>query len=345
MRKESLSVIDAPEDTVTVVYDQPNFAKRCFANFLDIIFLFLTFVLFFIITESCVHAGPTYRNADNVVSVYREESGLFRYSQTRKTWENVSTWLDNNNDTSFDFRVTECKKAISDFITYVQVKSTDENYETLVKNYNESRLYEKLVDSNGKPLFVMSGGDIIHNPESTANSEYYYTKFYREYTLSNCGGYMIAFFPEYQNGLLVMSNLLFYLQLPVSILLAGLTVYLLPMFIFKRGRMTFGKRLNDIGLVDSEILSPKVGRTIARWAIFFFGELCLSFFTFGIPFIVSFSMMVFTKKKQGFPDFMLGLTEVDEKKQNIYFNKYEAAVDNINLHKAPPKFKMDDPKE
>lgn len=345
MPKESLEVLDAPENTVSVVYDQPRFIKRVFANFLDFLFLFLTFILFFIIAEKCVQAGPTYGAADATISHYREQSGLFRYSAGRKTWENVSTWLDNNNDTSYDFRVSECKKSIDDFIIYVHTNSSEENYKTLVDDYDKSRLFSTMVDKDGKPLFIDTKDaekGIIHNPESTANSEYYYTKFYREYTLSNCGGYMIAFFPEYHDALQVMSNLLFYLQIPVSLLLSGATIYLLPMFIFKRGRMTFGKRLNDIGLVDSEILSPKVGRTIARWCIFFFGEICLSLFTFGIPLIVSFSMMVFTKKRQGFPDFMLGLTEVDEKKQNIYFNKYEAAIDNIQMHKDPPKFKMDD---
>lgn len=344
MDKESLEVIESPEDTIAVVYDQPKFLKRCFANFLDFLFFFLAFIAFFIITEKCVQAGPTYTRADEIVAVYRSESGLFRYSTARKTWENVSTWLDNNNDTSYDFRVTECKKSINDFIDYVAAKSSPENHETIVNNYNESRLFEKMVDVNGKPLFIWndSHSEIIHNPESTANSEYYYTRFYREYTLSNCGGYMVAFFPEYNAALKTMSNLLFFLQIPVTLLLAGFTIYLMPVFIFRRGKMTFGKRLNDIGLVDSNVLSPSIGRYIARWSIFFFGEIILSLFTFGIPLIASFSLMAFSKRKQGFPDFMLGLTEVDAKKQKIYFSKYEVSVDHVKPDKKPVDFKPED---
>ena len=49
--------------------------------------------------------------------------------------------------------------------------------------------------------------------------------------------------------------------------------------------------------------------------------------------------MVFSKKKQGFPDFMLGLTEVDTNKQKIYFNKYEVAIENTQMYGDPVDFK------
>lgn len=52
-------------------------------------------------------------------------------------------------------------------------------------------------------------------------------------------------------------------------------------------------------------------------------------------------MSVFTKKHQTFPDFMLGLVEVDDKKQKIYFTKYEVALDNTPIYQDPVDFKMD----
>ena len=51
-------------------------------------------------------------------------------------------------------------------------------------------------------------------------------------------------------------------------------------------------------------------------------------------------MMVFTRRKQGFPDYMLGLTEIDANKQKIYFNKYEISLENATDHKEAVKFKM-----
>ena len=56
--------------------------------------------------------------------------------------------------------------------------------------------------------------------------------------------------------------------------------------------------------------------------------------------IISFSMMVFSKRRQGFPDFMLGLTEVDTNKQKIYFSKYEIAVEHSLDHKEAIPFKL-----
>lgn len=345
MAKESLEAFANNPDVINVSYEQPRFFKRVFANFLDIIFLFLAFVSVFIVVEKIVQVTPAYQEADQVVARYREESGLFEYSSSRKTWENVSTWLDNNDDTSYDFRVNKCQKSINNYINYIKAKGTQDDYETIVKDYDEARLSMNMKDEKNNPLFIKVEEEgiskIVHNPNAVANSEYYYNHFYREYTLTNCGGFMITVFPEYHDALSQMSNMLFFIQIPIAALLGGFIVYLLPALIFKRGRCTFGKKLMQIGLVDSRVLSPSFGRYLARWAIFFFLEVVLSFFTFGIPFIISFTMMAFTKRKQGFPDFMLGLVEVDTNKQKIYFDKYEVALEHVNDHKDPVDFEME----
>ena len=349
MEKESLEVIDAPENSINLVYEQPPFIKRCFGNFLDIIFLFLTFIAMFIAVQKTAAATPQYRAADNVVATYRKDSGLFEYSSKRKTWENISTYLDNNNDTAYHTRVYRCQLAIDNFITYVQTNGTTEQYEELVSNYDESRLSPKVLDSEGRNLFIKTTVEeegvmvekIVRNPEARAGDEYYYTHFYREYTLTNCGGYLISFFPEYQSALKSLSNILFFIQIPIAVFVSGVIIYFVPpVLIFRRGRSTFGKKLMQIGLVDSKVLNPSFGRYTARWAIFFFGELVLSLFSFGLPFIISFSMMVFSKRRQGFPDFMLGLTEVDTNKQKVYFSKYEIAVEHSLDHKEAIPFKL-----
>ncbi len=340
MAKEHLEVLNDGVETINFQYEPPTMLKRVFSNFMDIIFLFLSFILCFIMVQSIVKATPGYQSADYIVASYRSESGLFEYSTKRKTWENISTWLDNNDDTSYDFRVTRCEKAIDDFLTYIDTNYHD-SYANLKKDYDDSRLSPKMVDKNKNPLFVETEDGIIHNPDTVANANVYYNKFYREYTLTNCGAFMITIIPQYRAGLQYMSNMLFYVQLPVAAFLSGILIYLLPGIIFKRGRPTFGKKLMQIGFVDSQVFSPSFPRYLSRWAIFFFGELVLSFFTFGVPFLVSFSMCVFTKKHQTFPDFMLGLTEVDEKKQKIYFNKYEASLNAAPMYQEPVEFKME----
>lgn len=134
--------------------------------------------------------------------------------------------------------------------------------------------------------------------------------------------------------------MLLFVELPISYMVAGLLIYLLPLFIFRRGRKTFGKAIYRIGLVDSNFLSPKIGRTIARFCIFYFGVLILSVLTFGIPFFVSFSLMAFSKKKQGFPDYMLGLLEVDTYRTKIFMSTEEIALRGVNTHSKAVDFKV-----
>lgn len=355
MAKEHLEVLQTSEKEIRVEYKQPKFIKKVFANFIDILLLVLMFIGFFIAAEKIVQATPFYKKADGIIITYREDSGMFEYSSKRNTWENISTWLDNNDDTDYPFRTNKCKEAIANFHVYLNntINNPDPNgkffelydpelYQQVLKDYDDARLSEKMVDKLNQPLFVWNDThtEIIDNPDTVANQQVYYDKFYREYTLVNCGGWLISIFPEYRDALTDLSNYLFFIQLPSSMVLAGFTVYLLPAFFFKRGRMTVGKFSCQIGLVDSKILSPSLGRFTARWAIFMFLELILSFFTFGLPFIISFTMMVFTKRHQGFPDYMLGLTEVDTNSQQIYYTRYEVAVNAAVDHKEPIKFKM-----
>ena len=107
--------------------------------------------------------------------------------------------------------------------------------------------------------------------------------------------------------------------------------------------MTIGKWMYRIAVVDSRFLVPTWQRSLARFAIFYFGELLLAPVTFAIPFIVSFSLMAFTKKKQGFPDFMLRLHEVDVSETKVYFSKAEIRVDEIPGYRKPIDFQMEKP--
>ena len=52
--------------------------------------------------------------------------------------------------------------------------------------------------------------------------------------------------------------------------------------------------------------------------------------------------MAFSKKKQGFPDYMLSLLEVDTSKSDIYMDYVEAATKN-QLYGKPVDFKPEQP--
>ena len=48
--------------------------------------------------------------------------------------------------------------------------------------------------------------------------------------------------------------------------------------------------------------------------------------------------MVFSKEKQGFPDYMLSLIEVDMSRTKIYLSYSEADLDKVNSHREPVDF-------
>ena len=364
MAKESLEVLDSSEEEISVVYEQPKFYKRILSQIVDLVLFFLTAICCFIGTSKITQQTKIYKTADATISEYRKESGMFLYSDSRKTWENVVTYYDNNADQSSEFIVNKTIEAINNFLTYI--KNAEENeslpsekrvasgsYLKIVTSYNSARLSEKMVDTSvdKKPLFIettLEGTDeldrvIIKNPDCKATSKYYLDKFYREYALVNCGGFMLEFFKPYAKAFKTTSNLLFFEELPIAVVLAGFFTYLFPTFFWRRGRRTVGKTLFHIGYVDSRCLNPTFWRYLAKWAIFFFIEVVLSFFTFGIPLIISFSMMVFTKKKQPFSSYMLGLTEIDTDISKIYFNMYEIRLDHVKDHKdGSVDFKMVD---
>ena len=132
--------------------------------------------------------------------------------------------------------------------------------------------------------------------------------------------------------------MLIFCEIAPSYRVSGILTYLVPPLFFRKGKKTLGKALYKIGLVDSRLLNCTYPRFFARFAIFYFGELLLSLLSFGLPYIVSFSIMVFSKKKQGFPDYMLDLQEVDTSKAKIYNSLEEAKVDQITPHKKAIDF-------
>ena len=196
------------------------------------------------------------------------------------------------------------------------------------------------------PMFVLEGEDVRENPtlvDDIGNIESpvfqtYFEKCYRPYIDNKLQAYLVTSIPYYRNLIKYQTNMLLWVELFMNYCITGLIVYLLPIFIFRRGRKTFGKELYGIGTVDKNCLSPSVGRSLARFAIFYFGILILSLFTFGIPMLISFSLMVFSKKKQSFPDYMLNLQEIDARRTKVYLSFQELELEKTSTYKEPIKF-------
>ena len=326
------------ENKKNISYTTPKFHRRCFANVIDFLLFLVVAVSFFLAARWIVSLTPSFKNNEARLLQIREESGLY-YVDGDKS-EDMLYHIDTGNNTAY-MKCVKTDEAIEKFIVYLKNNVSEEASKKVRDDYDSFRLDPKFVyekEGTKIPYFIKKeSGSIERNPELNdlvSKREYFekvYTPFFDEHAL----GYLVTAVPEYLGLVRYESIMLFAVEIPVGWLIGGLLVYLLPGLLFRRGRRTIGKWMYQIGLANAKLLSCSAGRFVARWAIFFFGVLTLSIFTFGIPMIVSFSLMAFSKRKQGFPDYILGLIEVDVSYQKLYFSFDEIIVTGAGEpHKA-----------
>jgi len=342
-----------------VSYSRPKFWHRCLANLVDFFIFAITTLLLFMATRAIVQSTDSYKALLTKLDQIQLNSGLYRRavsedSPTKNidiiyyidTYIKDGPWgseFDTDVDDSPKYNNGLCIKSIKTFINYCQENCSSERYNDLLVYYDEARLNPTYNDVH---YFIKDDhGEVVVNTALSGdptNLKLYYTNIYKPFIEDKCIPFLDANVPAYREISRTDFNLLVFLELPVAYTLAAILVYFVPPLFFRRGRMTLGKALYHIGLIDTRLLAPTFPRFLARFAIFFFGELILSLASFGIPYIISFSMMAFSKKKQGFPDYMLRLLEVDTSKADIYLDYVEAATKN-QLHGKPIDFEMEKP--
>ena len=330
---------------IKIEYEHPKFFHRIMANLLDLLIFIGIGILLFIPTNAIIKSTNGYKNADAIVETHRRDCGIYIYYEKTKTYLTIPSYYDNySEDSSGYVKAQKTEEAIDKFLIYIKNNASASSYQEVEKDYRDFRLDKSY---EGQKYFVLNdANEVVSNKESDggtckASSDDYYKNIFKPFVMSNCAGYLVTLFPDYYDAMKLMSNYFFFLEIPVVLTLAAILVYYVPGLFFRRGRKTLGKALFKVGLVDAKILSPSLGRFTARFGIFFL-ELVLSLFTFAIPFIISFTLMAFSKGKQGFPDYMLRLTEVDVSKAKIYLNKYDALIDSSKQNKDPIDFKLID---
>ena len=197
----------------------------------------------------------------------------------------------------------------------------------------------------GINLFINDGGDVVENPDyittgsGTASPVFknYYENAYKPYINEHLQNYLVTAIPGYLNLNKYIFNVLLFAEILPSFVIGLILTYFVPTLIFSRGRMTFGKKIYRIGLLDDRCLSPSLLRTLARFGVIVL-EFALAIPTFCVSFLISFSMMAFSKSKQSVPDYVAGVNEILILENKIYKNFNELDLDNIDVHKEPVKF-------
>lgn len=325
-------------EEIRIEYKRPPFYRRVFANLIDIILVALCFFSFFIGIRSIVTSNSSYKEKVSVINKTKKECGLFIEYQGH--YVDVVTYLNAQKDFSSSKKIKEITSSIDNFLEYSKANLNLEDYEEIKNDYYTSLTSADIV-YDGVKMFVFEDGLLKENELCKAPLSKYY-EVYSNYVDSRLMTYLSTKYIAYFEATKYMSNMVLFLEVPVAYILAGLVVYLLPPLIFKRGRRTVGKALYGVGLVNKDCLNLSGKQFAIRFVIFYFAIYLLSIVTLGIPMIISFTLMAFSKDRQGFADYMLNFTEIDMTKSTIYNSLDEIKIDYLNGRGKPIDFKMED---
>lgn len=330
-----------PKTEIKITYHAPKFFHRVIANLIDILLFALSFFCLFLSLRWIIQSTPHFNDVNSKMNQIKIDSGLY-IENSKGEIRDVITYVGLVDLDSYA-KVVYARNSIEQFLSYCEEVCDKDTAKEIKNSYDEHRLDDNLKDKNNEPYFIKNDDSIvIKNTDCKATNIEYFNNFYTPFIDDVLQGYLLTSVPNYYDYTKYMSNMLFYIELPISYLVSGILIYFVPTLIFKRGRKTFGKAIYHIGLVDARMLNPTFAWSFARFAMFYFLELILSMFTFGIPYLVSFSLMAFSKHRQGFPDYMLGLREVDTSDHKIFFDYDEITLDELKHSKTPVNFKIRD---
>ncbi|MDD4532120.1 MAG: RDD family protein [Bacilli bacterium] len=322
---------------IVINYEYPKLHRRIFALIIDLILMMFAFFSIFVSIRGIMNHTDRYPSAMQNVEKTRLDSGIYIRDDSGNLVDVVSLYK-NDEDLSDSQKQTYYTRAIDSFISYVRTELGDQKAQEVENDYYSYLLNDDLT-YDGVTYFIDNGNGVPSiNPICQASIDEYNQNVYIKYIDSDVQAYLNSLFSQYNEDVQYLFTILFYIEIPISAIIGGILVFYVPGLFFKRGRQTLGKALYRIGLVDSHYLSVKLGRYTANWAISFFVIFILSFLTMGIPLLISFSLMAFSKKKQTFSEYMLGIQEVSMEKQKIYYSKTEIRADSIAANKKAIDF-------
>jgi uncharacterized RDD family membrane protein YckC len=112
--------------------------------------------------------------------------------------------------------------------------------------------------------------------------------------------------------------------LSISGLISIAVLYLLFPLLFKNGQ-TLSKKMFNLAVVSKQGYQIKVWQVFARFA-FFAMEIVLSIYTIMGAFLISYTLMIFTKGNRSAHDYVAGTSVVNLKQSLIFANEQEAGA-------------------
>lgn len=314
---------------IKIEYERPKFYRVVFSIILDFLICSLLALLVFIGTKEIVGSTSTYKESLEAFNSLKVESQLYVYNVKFKRYEDIVTFYNESDGYSSSQVKRDLSKRIDGFISYMGKVLGDNVQNELKEIYNEFRLDNELIYKEAKYFVINDLGNIVENSEAKIPSSAYVENVYKKYIDNYALGQLIARNENALNYQRYLSNVLFYIEIPLAVFLSILiTFYIIPLIV-NRGKRTIGKLSFGIGYINKNILSPNA-KEFTFYFLWLLLEILLSIVTFCIPLIISFSMMAFSKKRQSFAEYMLNLQIIDTYKDKIYKSKNEIVLEQEN---------------
>ncbi len=312
---------------IHIQYERPVPSKRLFSSILDFLVFALIASLIFLGTRAIMEVTPSYKANEETYQSIQVNSGLYQKS-TNGYYYNIFHYYElQDNDSTFE--KIKLRNAIDAFIKYSNEQS-DTHKVDVQKEYDNYRVNLKV---DGVNYFMVENSEIkeVSGIPSSSFNKNAYGPFIEE---KCCAIYLVENFTQFVNSQKAITYGLIFIDLPISVILAAILSFYVPGLIFKRGRKSLGKLLFHISLVDKNYLSLPLKTYTYRFLIILFGEIILSFATFGVPLLISASFEAFSKKKQPIHDYLLKIDSLDTSTDKVYFSKQEIAHEQENTNKT-----------
>ena len=293
------------ENNTVLEYSKARIYQRVFSFFID---LFLAVLLGMIINSLCglvTSVVPKYQEVLQERIELQDQSGLF--DENQKLW---TLSLEGS-----DMTIQEKKELLSTRLDEFYHNDVFFEDDTFYQSYQKRK--SEAVNEKGELLFKLISGSYV---ERDFSDDVYYSFYQKEF--ENYASAALSHnvrFADLSNLIVRISVIEIVLSMSVGF---ALSFVIMPL-ILKRGRKTIGMYLFKISLVGGDALNVRGKTLLFRNVLLLLIGYWLTIFTFGIPWLVSLTMMTFSKTGQDFFDYMSGTYVVSTKDKDIYLDYAE----------------------
>ena len=293
------------ENNMVLEYSKARIYQRVFSFFID---LFLAVLLGMIINSLCglvTSVVPKYQEVLQERIELQDQSGLF--DENQKLW---TLSLEGS-----DMTIQEKKELLSTRLDEFYHNDVFFEDDTFYQSYQKRK--SEAVNEKGELLFNLISGSYV---EKDFSDDVYYSFYQKEF--ENYASAALSHnvrFADLSNLIVRISVIEIVLSMSVGF---ALSFVIMPL-ILKRGRKTIGMYLFKISLVGGDALNVRGKTLLFRNVLLLLIGYWLTIFTFGIPWLVSLTMMTFSKTGQDFFDYMSGTYVVSTKDKDIYLDYAE----------------------